>query len=73
VDGVLLGHPVYNNPRSDIQALFRGYTNTNGAVGYFMLDTTLLTNGVHTIEWGVRDDAGNAQGIGSRYFTVGNP
>jgi hypothetical protein len=38
-----------------------------------MLDTTLLTNGVHTIAWGVVDDAGNGQGIGSRYFTVSNP
>jgi hypothetical protein len=73
VDGVLLGHPVYGNARSDIQALFPGYQNTDGAVGFFMLDTTLLTNGVHTIAWGVVDNAGNAQGIGSRYFTVSNP
>jgi hypothetical protein len=73
VDGVLLGHPVYNNLRPDIAGLFPGYMNTDGAVGYFMLDTTLLTNGVHTIAWGVADNAGNGQGIGSRYFTVSNP
>jgi hypothetical protein len=73
VDGIFLGHPVYNNSRSDIATLFPGYHNTDGAVGYFMLDTTLLTNGVHTIAWGVVDNAGNAQGIGSRYFTVSNP
>ena len=73
VDGILLGHPVYSNFRSDIAELFPGLKNTGGAVGYFMLDTTLLTNGVHTIAWGVVDDAGNAQGIGSRYFTVNNP
>ena len=73
VDGIFVGRPVYNNFRSDIAALFPGLNNTNGAVGYFMLDTTLLTNGVHTIAWGVVDDVGNAQGIGSRYFTVSNP
>ncbi|MEP6592584.1 MAG: hypothetical protein ABJC51_02780, partial [Acidobacteriota bacterium] len=73
VDGVYVGQPVYNNARSDIQALFPGYQNTNGAVGYYVLDTTTLSNGVHSIAWGVRDDKGNAQGIGSRYFTVGNP
>ena len=56
-----------------IAALFPGYANTNGAVGYFVLDTTTLTNGVHTIAWVVRDSAGNASGIGSRYFTVVNP
>jgi hypothetical protein len=73
VDDVFMGHPVYGNARSDIQTLFPGYSNTDGAVGYFMLDTTLLTNGVHTIAWGVVDNMGNAQGIGSRYFTVSNP
>ncbi len=73
VDDVFMGHPVYNNFRSDIAGLFPGYRNTGGAVGHFMLDTTLLTNGVHTIAWGVVDDQGNAQGIGSRYFTVSNP
>lgn len=73
IDGAFAGHPVYNNARDDIRALFPGYRNTDGAVGYFVLDTTQLANGVHTIEWGVSDDRGNAQGIGSRYFTVNNP
>jgi len=52
--------------------LFPGLNNSNGAVGYFMLDTRTLSNGVHTIEWVARDNAGNAQGMGSRYFTVKN-
>ncbi|MCA1651308.1 MAG: hypothetical protein LC753_13865 [Acidobacteria bacterium] len=73
VDNVLRGHPTYNQFRADIAALFPGYANTNGAIGYYVLDTTTLSNGVHTIAWVVRDDAGNAQGIGSRYFTVANP
>jgi uncharacterized repeat protein (TIGR01451 family) len=73
IDNMFVGHPTYNQPRLDIETLFPGYQNTNGAVGYFYIDTTTLANGVHTISWVVRDSAQNAQGIGSRYFTVQNP
>jgi hypothetical protein len=73
VDGVARGNPVYNQYRKDIAQLFPGYNNSYGAVGYFYLDTTELENGVHTIAWSVKDDAGYADGIGSRYFTVLNP
>ena len=72
VDGVKLGHPTYNIHRSDIATLFPGFKNSNGAVGYFYLDTTQYANGVHTIQWTAIDDAGNSDGIGSRYFTVIN-
>ena len=72
VDDVFRGHPTYNNLRSDISMLFPGNANLSGAVGYFSLDTTTLSNGVHTIAWGVVDNAGHAAGIGSRYFTVAN-
>jgi hypothetical protein len=72
VDGVVVGHPVYNNFRADIASLFPGLPNSNGAVGYYILDTTTLENGVHTIAWVVRDSTGTTQGIGSRFFTVLN-
>jgi hypothetical protein len=72
VDGVPLGHPVYNQYRQDIAELFPDYNNSNGAVGYFYLDTTPYDNGVHTIQWTAADDAGNTDGIGSRYFTIQN-
>jgi len=72
VDGVAIGHPVYNQPRSDIATLFPGRANTNGAIGYLQFDTRTLANGVHTIAWSVTDNAGNSEGIGSRYFTVLN-
>ena len=72
VDGVPLGHPVYNQYRADIATLFPGYNNSDGAVGYFYLDTTTYTNGVHTIAWSVKDNAGNSDGIGSRYFSIIN-
>ncbi len=72
VDSVPLGNPVYNQYREDIATLFPNYNNSNGAVGYFYLDTTQYENGVHTIAWSVKDDAGNSDGIGSRYFTIRN-
>jgi len=72
VDGFPLGHPVYNKFRSDVADLFPGYNNSNGAGGHFYLDTTKYTNGVHTISWSAEDNAGNLDGIGSRYFTIVN-
>ncbi|HNX98050.1 MAG TPA: hypothetical protein PKK12_10255, partial [Candidatus Aminicenantes bacterium] len=72
VDGAPLGHPVYNQYRSDIATLFPGYANSNGAVGYFYLDTTTFTNAIHTIAWSVEDSLGRISGIGSRYFQVLN-
>lgn len=72
VNGVYLGHPVYDVYREDIASLFPGYANSNGAAAYFYLDTTVYDNGVHTIYWTAEDSAGNSDGIGSRYFTVQN-
>ena len=73
VDGVCLGNPVYNRYRSDIADLFPGYNNDDGALGFYYLDTTKYKDGVHTIAWSAADDAGNVDGIGSRYFTIMNP
>jgi hypothetical protein len=73
VDGVPLpGNPVYNQYRKDIADMFPGYNNSNGAVGYKYIDTTTYANGVHTIAWSVKDDAGNSDGVGSRYFSIQN-
>lgn len=72
VDGVNIGYPTYNKYREDIAGLFPGYANSNGAAGYFYLDTAAYENGVHTIHWTAVDDAGNTDGIGSRYFTIQN-
>lgn len=72
VDGVNLGHPVYNLKREDIANFFPGYANSGGAAGYFYLDTTAYRNGVHSLQWTVVDSAGNTDGIGSRYFIVRN-
>ena len=72
VDGVNIGHPVYNICREDLATLFPDYANSNGAAGYFYLDTTTYENGIHTITWIVTDSNGNTDGIGSRYFQVQN-
>ena len=72
VDGASIGTVDYNHPRLDIQGLFPGLNNTNGAIGFRVIDTTTLTNGAHTISWTVVDNQGAIEGIGSRYFTVSN-
>jgi hypothetical protein len=68
----MLGHPTYNQYRSDIANLFPGLANSNGPIGFFYLDTTKLSNGLHTISWVVSDNGGRTDGIGSRYFSVLN-
>lgn len=72
VDGKALGHPVYNQYREDIERFFPGFNNSGGAAGYFYMNTESLTTGIHTISWSVVDNEGNAEGIGSRYFSVLN-
>ena len=61
LDGAPLGPVDYNHERPDIEALFPGFQNTagaNGAVGFRAIDTTTLTNGLHTISWTVTDSLG---------------
>ena len=72
IDGVKAGQPVYNQYRQDVAEFFPGFNNSNGAVGFFALDTTKYTNGLHTIAWSAMDDAGNTDGIGSRYLCIRN-
>jgi hypothetical protein len=72
IDGVPLGTVTYNLYRPDVATLFPNYNNSAGPVGYRVLDTTSLEEGLHTIAWVVTDDGGRTQGIGSRYFEVRN-
>jgi hypothetical protein len=72
IDGVYIGNPTYNQYRADIAGAFPGYANSNGAVGFSIVDTTTLTNGMHTIGWLVTDNLGRAEGLGSRFFWVQN-
>lgn len=72
VDGVSLGAVSYNHPRADIAALFPGLANSDGAIGFKIIDTTALADGLHTISWTATDSGGNTDGIGSRFFRVAN-
>jgi hypothetical protein len=75
VDGVARGNVTYNHERADIESLFPGYRNTegpNGAVGFRVIDSRTLSDGLHTISWTVTDSDGVTEGIGSRYFRVSN-
>jgi hypothetical protein len=75
VDGVIRGTATYNQERADIEALFPNYRNTagsNGAIGYRVIDSRTLLDGLHTISWIVTDASGVSDGIGSRYFRVRN-
>ncbi|MCX6563248.1 MAG: hypothetical protein NTU60_06550 [Candidatus Aminicenantes bacterium] len=77
VDSVKVGNlatapNVYNQYRVDVATAFPGLNNSAGPVGAYYLDTTTYANGVHTIFWIATDDAGQADGIGSRYFNVVN-
>ena len=72
IDGQPVGHPDYGYYREDIATLFPGYLNSNGAVGYFNIDTTAFENGMHYIAWSVEDNAGDADGMGLRNFFIQN-
>ncbi len=72
VDGVPLGNPTYNQYRPDLAALFPDYNNSNGAAGYFQLDTTQFSNGMHNLSWSVTDDQGAVDGVGARFIEIQN-
>ena len=72
IDSGPLPPVVYGDARTDIAGAFPGYTNAAAAGGHYTLDTTTLTNGMHTIGWFVTDNCDRADGIGSRFFTVAN-
>lgn len=72
IDGSYVGSANYNVYRGDIAQLFPGYVNSQGALAYFEFDTTQYSNGVHQLEWVVTDNAGNTDGVGSRFFSIQN-
>lgn len=72
IDSVPVGNPDYNHFRQDVRDGYPEYKNSDGAVGFFYLDTTAYANGVHTISWTVQDDGGESDGIGSRFFEIQN-
>ena len=51
---------------------YRNLDAGRSAIGSFTIDTTTLSNGFHSLAWGVDDSAGRSEGIGSRNFIVLN-
>jgi hypothetical protein len=51
---------------------FRNLDAGRGAIGAYVINTTGLSNGLHSIAWSVSDSAGRNEGIGSRNFVVVN-
>ena len=72
MDGQAIGSPSYNHYRADVATTFPGLANSGGPVGFRVIDTTTLSNGLHTIVWTATDSAGAISGLGSRYFRVSN-
>jgi hypothetical protein len=72
IDGVNFAHPTYGLFRSDIAAAFPGYANSNTGVGYYYLDTTKFSNGIHNIGWLIYDSLNRGDGAGSRFIEIQN-
>jgi hypothetical protein len=71
----IFGNPTPQVPfttRTSNPTRHRNLDAGRGPIGAYILDTTTLTNGIHTIMWVVFDDDGRGEGIGSRFFTVLN-
>jgi hypothetical protein len=58
--------------RSSNPTKHRNLDAGRSAIGSYAFDTSLLSNGLHTIAWSVTDSASRTEGIGSRFFNVLN-
>jgi hypothetical protein len=71
VFGNLAPQPVFTE-RTWNPTRYRNLDVGRAPIAAFEIDTTTLSNGLHTIGWTVTDSAGRVDGIGSRFFTVLN-
>jgi hypothetical protein len=60
------------SPRASNPTKYRNLDQGRGAIGVYLIDTTALAPGLHTISWSVTDSASRANGLGSRVFYVLN-
>jgi len=75
IDGIpCAGTPAYGNYRLDILSIFPPgiYLDANNPGFSMSLNSTDFSNGIHTIAVVAADNAGNTNGIGSRYFNIRN-
>lgn len=59
-------------PRSSNPSGYRNLDVGRGAIGSYVLNTTGMANGLHSLAWSVTDSLGRVEGIGSRNFEVLN-
>jgi hypothetical protein len=71
IDGVFLSGVPSMSDRTDITGGFSTFSTKGAGRGLF-IDTSAYADGVHTIGWLVTDNTSQADGIGSRFFTVAN-
>jgi hypothetical protein len=71
----IFGNPTPQPPftaRGSNPTKFRNLDAGRGPIGVFTINTATLSDGLHTIAWGVADSAARGEGIGSRFFNVLN-
>jgi hypothetical protein len=73
IDGVLRANAGYGFPRPGVTLLYPSFPDSLGPGWMYLLDTTTLTNGDHTLGIVVIDELGTPTFIGERHFTVFNP
>jgi hypothetical protein len=69
--GNLTPQPTFTT-RTSNPTPYRNLDAGRSAIGAFDISTATLTNGMHSIAWGVNDNATRGEGIGSRNFFVLN-
>ncbi len=72
VDGLVVGHAVAGIHRPDIGNRFPWHPGADYAGFIRMLNTTELTNGVHTLAVRLRDDDGATRLVGRRFVQTAN-
>jgi hypothetical protein len=72
IDGKESGHPLYGQFRPDLVQAYPDLNNSRVGAGFFVIDTTKLSNGRHTIAWRAEDNAGGKGQTVSRTFYVRN-
>jgi N-acetylmuramoyl-L-alanine amidase len=73
VDGVFHATASYGFANPGVTLLYPSFPNSLGPGYAYLLDTTSLSNGNHTLGVEVQDNLGTRTFIGERHFTVFNP
>ena len=70
---MLKANASYGLPRPGVTQLYPSFPDSFAPGWAYLLDTTTLTNGDHTLGVEVQDELGTRTFIGERHFKVFNP